>query len=86
MAFCMNFKLLPRCGAKARSNHGLPCRQAAKKGGNGRCHWHGGRPIRHGNYSKTSAFERIQQRSMIDDMRKVTLYFKTLIKETHNND
>lgn len=31
MAFRMDFKSLPRCGAKARSNNNLPCRQAAKK-------------------------------------------------------
>jgi len=50
MAFRMNFKILPRCSAKARSNSGNPCRQAAMK--NGRCHWHGGAsPIKHGGYS-----------------------------------
>lgn len=81
MAFYMDFKSLPRCGAKARSNFNLPCRQAAKKNNNGRCHWHSGRPIKHGNYSKTSILERAKRRIMIDDMRKVTLYFKTLIKE-----
>ena len=50
MASRLDFRTLPRCGAKARSNNNNMCRQAAMQ--NGRCHWHGGAsPIKHGRYS-----------------------------------
>lgn len=49
MAF--DFRKLTRCGAKARSNHHKPCRQAAMP--NGRCYWHGGAmSIKHGHCTK----------------------------------
>lgn len=55
MAF--DFRKLPRCGAKARSNGHQPCRQAAMV--NGRCYFHGGAtPIKHGFYAKQAIQER----------------------------
>ena len=49
MAF--DFRKLPRCGAKARSNQHQPCRQAAMP--NGKCYWHGGAiSIKHGHCTK----------------------------------
>jgi hypothetical protein len=39
------------CGAKSRSNYGLPCKLSPME--NGRCRFHGGKtPIKHGRYSK----------------------------------
>ncbi len=39
------------CRAKARSNHGSPCKLPPME--NGRCRFHGGMtPIKHGRYSK----------------------------------
>lgn len=78
MAFCMNFKSLPRCEAKARSNGGLPCRQAAKKNNN-RCHWHGGRPAKHGRYTKKAQFERTRRRVAINEMRQALYCLGDLI-------
>ncbi|MCB1181700.1 MAG: hypothetical protein KDK55_06765 [Chlamydiia bacterium] len=52
-----DFKKLPRCGAKARSNGYQPCRQAAMQ--NGRCYFHGGKsPVKHGFYTKQAMQER----------------------------
>lgn len=60
------------CGAKARRNNHLPCRQPAMK--NGRCRLHGGKcqgpktpegkmkaakaNLKHGNYTKEAMIER----------------------------
>lgn len=78
MAFVMDFKRLPRCAAKARSNFNLPCRQAAMK--NGRCYWHGGSAhIKHGHYTKTSKTERRSQRHFINEIRRTNLTLKNLL-------
>lgn len=67
MAF--DFRKLPRCGAKARSNHHKPCRQAAMP--NGRCYWHGGAmSIKHGHCTKKAQAERVECRHLINDLRK----------------
>ncbi len=69
MRFKMNFKILPRCNAKARSNQGLPCRQAAMC--NGRCYYHGGStPIKNGFYTKMAKAQKRQQRIFINEARK----------------
>ena len=82
MRFVMNFKKLPRCGAKARSNNGQPCRQAAMQ--NGRCYYHGGStPIKHGRYSKTAEKQRTNQRCFIDDAKELN---QTLEKLISSND
>lgn len=70
MAFCMDFKTLPRCGAKARSNGYLPCRQAAMHR-SGRCHYHGGKSrIVHGRYIKSSRTIKKLYRDIIADARQ----------------
>ncbi len=67
MAF--DFRKLPRCGAKARSNQHHPCRQAAMP--NGKCHWHGGSvPVKHGHFTKIAQAKRIECRILINDLRK----------------
>lgn len=64
MAF--NFKNLPRCSAKARSNGGAPCQQAVVMNGSGRCYWHGGSsPTKHGRYSKKAIKERKEVKDLI---------------------
>lgn len=65
-----NFKLLPRCGAKARSRDGEPCKQAQVMNGSGRCYWHGGAtPKKHGQYSKKTMEERKNFRQLIKDVK-----------------
>lgn len=39
---CFAFELAPRCGARTKGNHGLPCRCPAIKGKK-RCRVHGGK-------------------------------------------
>jgi hypothetical protein len=74
----MDFKSLPRCGAKAKSNFGLPCRHVAMK--NGRCYYHGGStPIKHGRYTKAAAAKRTQQRSLINEMRQASAALSDLV-------
>jgi hypothetical protein len=69
MAFL--FSKLPRCGAKARSNGGKPCRQAVVMNGSERCHWHGGSAaVRHTRYTKKAKAERRSNRKFIGDIRK----------------
>jgi hypothetical protein len=71
MAFCMNFKTLPRCGARARSNGGSPCRQAAIQR-SGRCHYHGGKSkVKHGRHTKSSLQQKKQYQSMVRDARSM---------------
>ncbi len=78
MRFKMDFKSLPRCGAKAKSNFGLPCRHVAMK--NGRCYYHGGStPIKHGRYSKAAQANRTQQRSIINEMRQASVALSDLV-------
>ncbi|MBY0109523.1 MAG: hypothetical protein K2X90_00205 [Candidatus Babeliaceae bacterium] len=80
MRFKMDFKKLPRCGAKARSNFGKPCRQAAMK--NGRCYYHGGAiPIKHGRNTKQAKAERAQSRRLISEIRKSHSALKYLIDD-----
>lgn len=68
MAF--DFKKLPRCGAKARSNGYQACRQAAM--GNGRCYWHGGASrVKHGYYAKSA----IQERQYLQTFLKQVEFF-----------
>ncbi len=65
MAF--DFRKLPRCGAKARSNGYQPCRQAAMK--NGRCYFHGGAtPIKHGFYTKKAIQERRKLKNFLNQL------------------
>lgn len=46
----MSYRLLPRCGAYARSA-GRPCQHCAMA--NGRCYYHGGSSkVKHGKYTK----------------------------------
>jgi len=78
MAFCMNFKKLPRCGAKSRSNFNLPCKQVAMKT-SGRCYYHGGASrITHGKYTKTflnfkrrQRFVRINVKQIINEIKNI---------------
>lgn len=80
MRFRMNFAKLARCGAKARSNDGLPCRHVALD--NGRCHYHGGKNrIKHGHYTKETKNQRIRQRCIIREAREVLYSLKKLINE-----
>jgi hypothetical protein len=66
----MDFKTLPRCGAKARSNGYLPCRQAAMHR-SGRCYYHGGKSrMVHGRYTKSSKTIKQLYRSLITDARQ----------------
>lgn len=59
----------PICGAKARSNHSLPCR--LKPLANGRCRFHGGKtPIKHGLYSKEILSEKKVLKEFIDRCKK----------------
>lgn len=67
------------CGAKARQNNNLPCRQPAMK--NGRCRLHGGKckgptteqgklnaakaNLKHGRYTKEAMIERKNMRMMM---------------------
>lgn len=67
------------CGAKARQNNHLPCRQPAMK--NGRCRLHGGKctgpktaegklksaqaNLKHGRYTKEAMIERRKMRMMM---------------------
>lgn len=67
------------CGAKARQNNNLPCRQPAMK--NGRCRLHGGKctgpktpegkmkaamaNLKHGSYTKKAMLERKIMRNMM---------------------
>jgi len=67
-----NLKLLPRCGAKARSRGGEPCMQACVMNGTGRCHYHGGASnIKHGLYTKMASEEARQVRELIKDSKKM---------------
>jgi hypothetical protein len=76
MAF--DFRKLPRCGAKARSNQHQPCRQAAMP--NGKCHWHGGSVlIKHGRCTKESHSQRVECRYLINDLRKSLLSLEGFI-------
>jgi hypothetical protein len=81
MAFKMDFKQLPRCNAKARSNFGLPCRQAAMKT-NGRCYWHGGpNRVKHGNYTVTAKALRSQQKNILNNARNALYCLKRVIND-----
>lgn len=76
MAF--DFRKLPRCGAKARSNQNHPCRQAAMP--NGKCHWHGGPvSIKHGRCTKESHAKHVECRHLINDLRKSLLSLEGFI-------
>lgn len=78
MAF--DFRRLPRCGAKARSNHHQPCRQAAMP--NGRCYWHGGTMlIKHGHCTKNAQAKHIECRHLINDLRKSLKSLVDFIRE-----
>lgn len=75
-----NRETLPRCGAKARSNDGKPCRQIAME--NGRCYWHGGvTKIKHGRETKMAHAERTRQRLMINAMRDAVTSLEILVDE-----
>jgi hypothetical protein len=72
MAFRMDFSKLARCGAKARSNGGKPCRQATMS--NGKCHWHGGKAhIKHGSYTHETKMIRTWQRTLLRDSRQMLI-------------
>lgn len=76
MAF--DFRKLPRCRAKARSNHHKPCRQAAMP--NGRCYWHGGAmSIKHGHCTKNAQAKRVECRHLINDLRKSLVSLENFI-------
>lgn len=76
MAF--DFRKLPRCCAKARSNHHQPCRQAAMP--NGRCFWHGGSmSIKHGHCTKKAKAKRVEHRLLINDLRKSLVSLENFI-------
>lgn len=80
MRFRMDFSKLPRCGAKARSNSGNPCRHVALK--NGRCHYHGGKALtKHGHYLRASKIERSRRRAFISEMRQSIRLFGDFINE-----
>lgn len=79
-SFPFDLKTLPRCGAKARSNGGRPCRQAAME--NGRCYWHGGATtIKHGKETKIAHLERTRQRQLINEAHKTIISIESLIKD-----
>jgi len=81
MAFRMDFRVLPRCCAKARSNSGNPCQQAAMK--NGRCHWHGGAsPIKHGAYSKMTQAAHSHINMIIAQARSTLSHIDRIIHDT----
>ena len=77
-----------KCGAKARTNGHLPCRQPAMA--NGRCRLHGGKctgakteegrrrikdaNTRHGFYGKEAIFERRAARNLIQAIRNGLSY------------
>ncbi len=85
MAFRMNFKILPRCSAKARSNNKNPCRQAAMK--NGRCHWHGGAsPIKHGAYSKMTTAIRSDMNVVVAEARSALSHIHGIINDTQTTN
>ena len=64
------FEGLKRCGARARSNNGLPCKNIAMKNTE-RCYIHGGKSlVKHGYYSKRSKKERSEARSLLKKMKK----------------
>lgn len=68
MSALFDFSILPRCGAKARSNDGNPCKQPAMT--NGRCYLHGGKsPTKHGNRSKVAKAKRSVRRAFINSIR-----------------
>ena len=71
MRFQMDFSKLPKCGAKPKkgSSRTSPCRHIALQ--NGRCYYHGGRPIQHGRYSKAAKNERAQNRNLINQAKQV---------------
>jgi hypothetical protein len=76
----MDFKKLPRCGAKARSNRGMPCRQAAMQ--NGRCYYHGGSMIiKHGHATKMAKQQQTKQRALINEIRKTVLSVKQYVNK-----
>lgn len=80
MAFTMDFRTLARCSAKARSNNGMPCRQAAMR--NGRCYWHGGPSrVKHGRYTVTTKALKLQQRRMLHEARETLNYLSELAHE-----
>lgn len=55
------------CGAKSRSNHGLPCKLSPME--NGKCRFHGGKtPIKHGRYSNKVKKEKQMLHAMIKDL------------------
>lgn len=67
-----DFNLLPRCGAKAKSRGGEPCKQPCVMNGTGRCYWHGGASrVKHGHYTKRSMQEKKQVRSTIKEAQEV---------------
>lgn len=64
------------CGAKSRTNGGLPCRLIPMS--NGRCRFHGGKtPVKHGRYSKASLKERKRVKDLI---QKSLLIIKASIR------
>jgi hypothetical protein len=79
----LDFRNLPRCGAKLRSRDGATCRQVAMT--NGRCYLHGGKSTgprtkeglermqqsktKHGYYSKARIEERKYFRLKLRNMR-----------------
>lgn len=69
-----------RCGAKARSAGGRPCRHVALA--NGRCHYHGGKAaITHGRETKQAHAERTRQRKIINEMRASVKSLETLVNK-----
>lgn len=82
MRFKMNFQLLPRCGAKARSNGYQPCRQAAMS--NGRCYYHGGSTlIKHGHFTKAAQEKNRLQRCSIKEARELNKSLAIIINKNH---
>ena len=82
MRFKMDFSKLPRCGAKPKANSSriLPCRHVALKDGNGRCHYHSGRPPKNELYTNKACAERSAQRQVINGMRRTSESLKELIQ------
>src|SRR4051812_14637217 len=86
----------PRCGAKARTRDGAPCRNAAMK--NGRCRMHGGMSTgprtpegrerirrantRHGRYSQAAKQEAREMRTLLRQVRAGNGELEQMLKTT----
>jgi hypothetical protein len=67
-----DFKDIKRCGAKARTRGGAPCRGPAMK--NGRCRMHGGvffKRETHGRTTLRAIEERRKERIFLKQMKKI---------------